>query len=110
MYEDDLYDYAAHEVYSDQINALDRAVENQKTLDESKEFIEEIVKQLYSHDVLDKDIVHHCVVSICDYFEISLPEGKLNIQRMRRQDPILSDWVEFNNKYLSQTPQGAKVI
>ena len=57
--------------------------EKDKARDDASEFLEEIVKQLYSQEKLDVNILEHCLDELCYFFDIKANTGDLQIARQQ---------------------------
>lgn len=93
--EDDYYDYknSRHE--------CKECLEKDQLLDEAHGYLEEIVKQLYSRESLDRSILEHCLDELCFLLKVKMNTSDLNIVRPK-EITLLNSWVEFNNTQLSK--------
>lgn len=85
-------------------------------VDESREFIEEITKQLYGKEHLNLEMLENCLEEVCAYFDINFSkiagDTKLQIERSRkiadiRTEATLDAWKHFNHAYLNNLPEAS---
>lgn len=99
-YYDHDYDNARQDVYHSDMHDRQQALMNEQIIDESREFLDAIVKQLYSKEDLNKGNLEHCIDELCHLLQVKMIKEELNIQRPMRRKPFFSDWVMFNNEQL----------
>ncbi len=74
--------------------------EKEQTHDEIKHFFEEIVKQLYSADELDKSKLEHCMDEICFLLQIKMYPNDLNVDRPKPQN--IHSWIALQLNSLNK--------
>lgn len=79
-----------------------RCHEKDQTIDNANDFLDEIVKQLYSTDTLNPKKLEHCLEELCYLLQVNFPRSDLQITRTQKNKPILDDWINFNNNYLAK--------
>lgn len=79
-------------------------LEKEQTFDLAQEFLQEVVKQLYTKEPLDENKLEHCLDELCFILKVKMETCDLNIQRPKKITN-LSNWIEFNNSYLTQLAQ-----
>jgi len=72
---------------------------NEQIIDEAREFVEEILEQLYGIKKFDPDNLQHCLSEVASYLKIKFKFGDLKIQEKKKEVPLRA-WIEFNNSYL----------
>lgn len=78
-----------------------RCLEKEQVMDSCQEFLEEIVKQLYMTENLDKNKLENCLDELCFLLKVKMNTNDLNIQRCPSKKPAFSNWREFNKIYAS---------
>jgi hypothetical protein len=80
--------------------------EKEKTLDNSKEFLESIVSMLYSKEPLDLLAFENHLDELCSYMDVTIDKGDLQVQRLQEKKiiqnhlPVVDEWKIYNNEYL----------
>ncbi len=74
--------------------------DKQAILDDTIEFMEEIVKQLYSKERLDTNILDHCIENLCYKLNVKPASGQLQIMRKRSAMYLISDLIEEQPEFL----------
>lgn len=59
--------------------------EKDQVIDESEEFLDEIVQQLYSKESLNKAVLQHCLEELCFRLKVKLPMGELQVDRKKSE-------------------------
>ena len=83
--------------------------EQNKICIEARDFVEEIVKQLYTPQSLNMDILCHCIEELCHVLDIKMPKTDIQICQtdpktwVNYQLPYVKTWIENNNKHLAKT-------
>ncbi len=79
-----------------------QCLEKEQVYDSAQEFLQEIVKQLYTNDPLDKNSLEHSLDELCFLLNVKMRTSDLNIQRHIQPKESLNTWIKFNNSYLKQ--------
>ncbi len=83
--------------------------EKDQTLDEASEWLQEIVKQLYTKDALDVNHLENCLDELCHLLKVKMNTGDIQIARpSTKNHPMITDWMAFNQSFLTKLAQGAK--
>lgn len=71
-------------------------------IQDSREFLDEIVKQLYSDEPLSRAKLEHCLEELCHKLDVEYPNGEIKVARYKRSTPVIEMWKEYNQEYLNQ--------
>jgi hypothetical protein len=100
------YDPCANDTCCDSYSCKE-CQEKDQTLDNAASFLEAIVKQLYSKDTLDRNLLEFQLDELCHYLGVKTVPGDLTItrevQQQSKEIPFwLNNWKIDNNTYLKQ--------
>ena len=86
-----------------------RCHEKDQTIDNANDFLDEIVKQLYTPQSLDMQNLCHCIEELCHILDLKMPKSNIQIAQtdpkawVDDQLPYIKTWIELNNRYLAKT-------
>lgn len=94
-----------HDDYLDPSDLYERpgckvCYESEQTIDNCRDHLKEVVKQLYTKEPLDKGVLEKCLDELCYYLKVDINEGELRIKR--EKEAYLETWISFNNEFLKQ--------
>lgn len=78
---------------------------NEQTLDEAKEFLEEVVQQLYSTDSLDIYKLEHCLDELCHMLKVKMNAGDIQVERKEKIKIFSRNLIKLNNDMLKNLTQ-----
>lgn len=74
-------------------------------LDDCREFMGELVKQLYIDEPLNRSNIEFLLEEICDKLEIPYPGGQVKIARYKPSTVTMEMWKQYNHEHLTQIAQ-----
>lgn len=74
-------------------------------IDDCRDFVGELVKQLYTDEPLVRSNIEFLLEEICHKLEIKYPGGEVKIARYKRSTATIEIWKDYNNEFLNQLAQ-----
>lgn len=71
--------------------------------DDARDYLEGVMKQLYSDEPLDVFKLEGCLDELCHLLNVKMNPSDLKIQRSKKEDPkLFSNWIAFNQDFLAK--------
>jgi hypothetical protein len=78
---------------------------NEQTFDLARDYLKEIIGELYSTAVLDKNKLECALDELCWLLGIRTIDGEIQVDRKRAQNVFILDLIKLNNDLLKQIAQ-----
>jgi len=79
-----------------------RCEKNEQTFDLARDYLKEIVNELYSMQKLDKRKLESALDELCWLLEVRTIDGEMQVERMKTRDVFIGDLMKLNNQLLKQ--------
>lgn len=74
-------------------------------IDDCREFVGELVKQLYTDEPLVRSNIEFLLEELCHKLDLKYPGGQVSICRYKRTTAHIEMWKDYNNEHLNQLAQ-----
>lgn len=74
-------------------------------LERASEFLDAIVKQLYSRQPLEEVDLEYQLDELCHLLNVQIGAGDLTIERKNTKPQYLNNWIQFNKTQLNGEPR-----
>jgi transposase-like protein len=93
------------EEYEYHDNVCFECEERNEKLERAADFLDNIVKILYSNQPLETVDLEYNLDELCHLLNVDMGKGDLTIERKNKQTKYLSNWIEFNKQHLKREPR-----